>query len=209
MKKVFLALIFILTFSLCACDKKEASEVDIEQEKKTVTYSGDDLALFYNTENNILVNTINLYMNKNDIDFENSVINNIMNSCTVGYREIDGESYINYIYFNGNPEPVFTAKDIKTTGIDFLDEEKCSDENDILSAYEINPEEEEVYFKPSENTSSKMLALYFKVDKDGNVERIKYPKGTDISDFEALEANAYLYYEINNSKVIGLVLKSK
>lgn len=214
MKKIILAmLIFILAFSLCACQNKNGDnkeEAKENTENAQVTYSGDDLSLYYMSADNNLTNAINLYMRESDINYDDDNVADIMNSCNVGFGESNGERYINYIYLYGSGIPVFTAKGIHTTGLNYLDEEKCSSEEETLAAYGINTEEEEVYFKPSDSSDSKMLAIHFKVDKDGNVNRVKYSKGKDISDFSQLEdSNAYLYLEINNSKVVGVSLGCK
>lgn len=204
MKKIFLIItVIVLSIMVCACEKKE----DVVDSSEEVTFSGDDLAVFSTQSMGKLI--ANLYMNEADIPYGDEEVGNALNSFNIGLADVNGEKNINYLYFYGNEIPVQTVKGIYTTGIDFLDEELCSDEADVIKNYGLNTDEEEIYFKTSENSDSSFIAVYFNVDKDGNVVRVKQPKGTDISKFDAIDANAYIYFEVKNNKVVGIIMRHK
>lgn len=209
MKKLFLIIsIIVLSIMLVSCeDKSQNDENNSEDNSEEITFSPDDFAVFSSKGIGKLI--AYLYMPEEDLPYDDEDVGDMISSFNIGFQELDGKKKINYIYFNGNPFPVQTAKKIYTTGIDFFDEELCSNEEDVIESYGLNADEEEIYKALSENSDSKFISIFFKIDNEGNVERVKYPKGTDISDFNSLDANVYIYFEIKDGKVAGIIMGRK
>ncbi len=210
-KKVFIVISVVFCIALCACDKsgntdKTQNTDNAENTSQRVTFSADDLALFSTQGIGELL--VNLYMDQDQIPYDTQ--EDLLNSFSIKFQEANGKNKVKYIYFRGNPIPVQTVKGISTTGLDYLNYELCSDEEDVIKNYDLDDKSEEIYTNlSSDDSKSKFIALYFSVDNDGNVVRNKYPKGMDISDFNALDSNAYIYFEIKDAKVIGIIMGCK
>lgn len=194
LKKTILFLLLIaLNLSACSMPGKE------------IEYTGSDLAL-YNAAGQIITN---LYAEESEIDYNDPIITQYLTEMQIDFEEINDKANISYISYIGGLNPVITGRGIKVYGSGSSDTSKAGTAEDIIKEYGINTKKEEVYYNGSNDSEIYVIALYFNVSNDGIIERVKSPKGSDISNFESMDANAYIYYTIQTDNVIGVTLCHK
>lgn len=215
-----LLIFFIISILLCSCQNSNisveetetqpsVSSDNVENKKADVSSNNVDDFAFYNINGELIVS---LLSREDDIDYEtDDIVKAISGFDIINFNQNNPDDiYVDWLYFSkGFNQVVQTGKGIRTAG-NSSGKYDVSTENEIIKAYNINKAEEEIY--SSNNSVFRTLTVYFQINSDGTVQRIIFPKGSDISNFNSIDnANAYISFEIdNNTNIVkGILMKYK
>lgn len=127
-----------------------------------------------------------------------------------GIRYIEGADssgkplrLVDYLNYTGAGRAVMTTKGIVTYGYEYRKDDYVSSADDVIANYGLDPENENIYINYVDDENC-VIALYFNIDDDKNVTRIKSSLDTDISDISSLNADYSLKFIIMNGKVCGI-----
>lgn len=142
------------------------------------------------------------YQGFNDIEYEteNEIEDNKKTENTI--------DYISLISYIGSSEYIETSKGIRTSGLDNVSSTPNSTADEVIKAYGLNPENENIYIGNS-NEDNYTIAIYFNIDENNNVTRITVPRDTDNSSLEAVNADFFIKFMITQNEVSGLQMYRK
>lgn len=116
---------------------------------------------------------------------------------------VDYVSLVSYTGINGFVE---TQKGIRTSGLYNLEENSTAEE--VIKAYNLDSENENIYIgNPSGDNYT--IAIYFNIDENNNVTRIKVPKDADNSSVDTINADYFIKFAITQNHVSSLQLYRK
>ncbi len=224
MKKIFYILM-TLCF-LCGCSpvniqndgesntEETTKAVDTQLGEEQSEFTKDDFILYAETQNGRMPVIWLGMIRDNAAENESLYRDYFQGMDAISYNtqnvyengEPTGETvdYIGLISYSGSREYLETRKGIRTCGFYETAAKPNSTADEVISAYELDKANESFYI--GDNSSDNYaIVLYFAVDENGNVSRIKSAVDRDVSKIEKVKnADYFIKFLITENQVTGI-----